>query len=526
MSAKNSDTLFFSYEGYQKETVVAHSDKYLTLNLKLLPAIASNIKKNKLSSLTKDLSRENQKKWYTGDETYASLVENNFVEAKKNPSTDIALNIDRASYSNVRRFINLGLAVPPDAVRIEEMLNYFNFGYEEPGENSLFKLKTTLTNCPWNKDNQLYFINVYSKKLNLDSLPPSNLIFLVDISGSMDMPNRLPLLKSAFKMLSMNLREKDTVSIVIYGGAVGVLLFPTAGSEKEKIIKAIDEMQPGGSTPGESGIKLAYNIAKKHFIEDGNNRIILATDGDFNVGIQTEQELDELVSRNRASGIYLTCLGVGMGNYKDSKIQTLSRKGNGNFAYVDNFQEAEKVILKEFTQTLYTIADDVSTNVTFDPALVKNYRLIGFDNKVGALTDSTADVEGGEIGPGQSLTIAFEIEPNFNASENVYSDHYTEISLQYKLPSDSVRHFKKEKFPYDPIQFKELNQSYRFATSLIMFGTILKSSPFGKEISWGDILYNASESANPTDASQSQFVEIVYKARNFYSKQKKKRGRG
>jgi len=522
-SSKESDTLVFTYEGYQKEQVVVKANKYLVLNLKLLPSIASSNKKNRLASLTKDLARENQKKWYSDNETYASLIENNFIEAKNYPTTGIALNIDRASYSNIRRFINLNLAVPPDAVRIEEMLNYFNFGYETPADNSLFKIKTTLTNCPWNKDNQLYFINIFSKKLNLDSLPPSNLVFLVDISGSMDMPNRLPLLKSAFKMLAMNLREKDTVSIVVYGGAVGVLLFPTAGDEKEKIIKAIDEMQPGGSTPGESGIKLAYMVAKKHFIEKGNNRVILATDGDFNVGIQTEQELDEMISRHRESGIYLTCLGVGMGNYKDSKIQTLARKGNGNFAYVDNFQEAEKIIMKEFTQTLYTIADDAHMHVTFDPSLVKQYRLIGFDNKLGALADSTSEVEGGEIGSGQSITVAFEIEPNFTSGANVYSDHFATVKLQYKLPAGSIEHEMSEKFSYDPALFKELDPMYRFATSVIMFGSILKSSQFTKEISWGDVLFHASESANPTDVNQAQFVELVYKAKEFNTKRKKRK---
>ena len=521
-SSKESDTLVFTYEGYQKELVLAKADKYLTLNLKLLPSIASSNKKHRLASLTKDLSRENQKKWYTDNETYANLIENNFIEAKNYPTTGIALNIDRASYSNIRRFINLNLAVPPDAVRIEEMLNYFNFGYEPPADGSLFKIKTTLTNCPWNKDNALFFVNVFSKKLNLEALPPSNLVFLVDVSGSMDMPNRLPLLKSAFRMLATNLREKDTVSIVVYGGAVGVLLFPTAGNEKEKIIKAIDEMQPGGSTPGESGIKLAYTVAKKHIIEKGNNRVILATDGDFNVGIQTEQELDEMISRHRESGIYLTCLGVGMGNYKDSKIQTLARKGNGNFAYVDNFQEAEKIIMKEFTQTLYTIADDAHMQVTFDPSLVKQYRLIGFDNKVGALADSTSEVEGGEIGSGQSITVAFEIEPNFTSGTNVHSDHFAEVKLNYRLPGETAELEKTEKFPYDPIMFKDLHPMYRFASSVIMFGSILKSSQFVKDISWGDVLYNAGEAANPTDANQSQLVELVYKAKEFYTKKKKK----
>ena len=524
-SQKSADTLFFSYEGFQREHAVIKADKFETVNLKLLPGVVSSIKKNKLASLTKDLSRDNQRKWYSGDETYVSLVENNFVHARNYPTTSIALNIDRASYSNIRRFINLGLEVPPDAVRIEEMLNYFNFAYEPTEENALFKIKTTLTNCPWNRDNQLFFINIFSRKLNLDSLPPSNLVFLVDISGSMDMPTRLPLLKSAFKMLASNLRQKDTVSIVVYGGAVGVLLFPTAGDEKEKIIRAIDEMQPGGSTPGESGIKLAYSVAKKHIIPNGNNRIILATDGDFNVGIQTEQELDELISRHRESGIYLTCLGVGMGNYKDSKIQTLARKGNGNFAYVDTYQEAEKIIMKEFTQTLYTVADDANLHVSFDPALVKQYRLIGFDNKVGALADTSAEVEGGEIGSGQSMTAVFEIEPNFTSSENVFSDKYAQIMLQYQLPKDTLPQQLTKTFAYDPIPYKDLDAVYRFASSVIMFGSILKGSTYTKELSWGDVMYQASESANPTDVSQGQFVELVYKAKNYYTKQKKKKGK-
>ncbi len=321
------------------------------------------------------------------------------------------MNIDKASYSNIRRFINTNTPVPPDAVRIEEMLNYFNEAYSEPDPGQLFKIKSVLTACPWNQENQLLFINVNSRKLNLDALPPCNLVFLIDISGSMDMPNRLPLLQSSFKLLVNNLRPKDTVSIVVYGGAVGIQLNATSGADKEKILKAIDELVPGGSTPGESGIKLAYDVAQNHFIKGGNNRVILATDGDFNVGAKTEDELDELISQKRQSGIYLTCLGVGMGNYKDSKIQTLAKKGNGNFAYLDNFPEAEKVLLTEFTQTLYAVADNVYMNVNFDPNYVSEYRLIGFDNKVGALNDSLSVIEGGEVGSGHSIIAAFEIIP-------------------------------------------------------------------------------------------------------------------
>lgn len=521
--SSKTDTLLFTHPGYQDEKKVVSSDQFITVILKLLPAAVSDIKKDKLLSLTRNLSREEQKRWYSGHETYASLVENNFINASKFPETLIALNIDRASYSNTRRFINLEMKVPTDAVRLEELLNNFNFGYEAPPHPAYFRMRTVLTNCPWNSDNQLFFIQVFSKKLNLDSLPPAHLVFLIDISGSMDMPNRLPLLKSAFRLLVMNLREKDTVSMVIYGGAVGVVLFPTSGAEKEKINKVIDELTPGGSTPGEAGIKLAYQLAKKHFIHGGNNRVILATDGDFNVGLKTEQELEELISRHRESGIYLTCLGVGMGNYKDSKIQTLARKGNGNFAYLDAYPEAEKVLMKEFTQTLYTVADNVYMNLRFDPSLVKQYRLIGYDNKVSVLSDSTAMMEGGEIGSGQSLLVAFELEPAYHAGANVSSEKFVTIRLHYTIPGDSVEQVLTDIFPYDPIAFKELDPKFRLAASIIMYGMKLKNSPFAKDISWGDVLYLASEAANPTDINQSQFAELVYKTKQLYTNSKRKK---
>ena len=260
VSGQQVDTFSFTMDGYQKEKVVVNADNYVSVKLKLLPASVTNSRRNKLSSLTKDLGKEEQKSWFTGDETYASILENRFVNAKKFPSTGMSLNVDRASYSNIRRFITLNSMVPPDAVRIEEMLNYFNLNYLEPADNNIFNIRTTLSSCPWNPDNQLFYINLSSKKLNLDTLPPSHLVFLIDVSGSMDMPNRLPLIKSAFRLLVNNLRDKDSVCIVVYGGTTGIMLNTTSGGEKEKIIKAIDELEPGGSTPGESGIRLAYRI--------------------------------------------------------------------------------------------------------------------------------------------------------------------------------------------------------------------------------------------------------------------------
>ncbi len=527
VTSYQTDTLNFSLDGYEKQDMAVNADNYVDVRLKLLPATSVSMHRERLASLTKDLQRDEQKKWFTGDETYASLVENHFVNARKFPVTGMSLDIDKASYSNIRRFINFNSIVPPDAVRIEEMLNYFNFNYNPPPGNDIFKISTTFTSCPWNPDNELYYINLSARKLILDSLPPSNLVFLIDISGSMDMPNRLPLLKSAFRMLVNNLRAKDTVSIVVYGGTVGIMLQPTSGDEKEKIQKAIDELTPGGSTPGESGIRMAYGLARNHFIKGGNNRVILATDGDFNVGVKTEEDLDELISRQRQSGVYLTCLGVGMGNYKDSKIQTLSRKGNGNFAYLDSYQEAEKVLLTEFTQTLYAVADNVYMNVEFNPDYVKEYRLIGFDNKVSALKDSLTEVEGGEIGSGNSTMAVFEIAPtetNRNAvKDNFWGGNFADIDVKYELPRDTTgknAHFRS-RFEYQP--FEEVDSCYRFSASVIMFGSLLRESPFVKGISWNDVLALAAHSADENDISQKEFITLVQRAKSLYSKQRKKK---
>lgn len=522
------DSFLFTQQGYYTERIALYADNFNTIKMRLLPASASNLHRDKLSSLTKDLDKEEQKTWYSGDETYASLLENHFIEARKFPTTGMSLNVDRASYSNIRRFINLNSQVPPDAVRIEEMLNYFNLDYQEPAGNALFHCRTTLSHCPWNPATQLYYVNLFSRKLNLDSLPPSNLVFLIDVSGSMDMPNRLPLLKSAFRLLVNNLRSKDSVSIVVYGGVTGTMLNCTSGAEKEKILKVLDELEPGGSTPGESGVKMAYAMARRHFIKDGNNRVILATDGDFNVGLKTEDELDELISKEKESGIYLTCLGVGMGNYKDSKIQTLANKGNGNFAYLDNYQEAEKVLLKEFTQTLYAVANEVYMNVEFNPEYVKQYRLIGFDNKVGALRDSMSIVEGGEIGSGFSLVALFEILPTDKNKAaiklNKPGEKFAEILLDYQKPENDKLSFHDHytgKFEYTPPQV--LEKFYHFYSAVALFGSLLRHSEFVNDASWNDVITIAQGAIGANDLLQKEFVALVDKARTLYAKNRKRK---
>ncbi len=515
------DTFSFSLNGYRPERLLINADNYLNLKLKVQTSTQGGEHSGRLASLTKGMLKEDRQQWYAGDESYASTLENHFVPTSRFPNTGVSLNVDRASYSNIRRFISTNTIPPPDAVRVEEMLNYFNLGYEEPKGNDLFHINTKLTNCPWNPANQLYYINLSSRKLNLDALPATHLVFLIDVSGSMDMTNRLPLLKQAFHMLVENLRAKDSVSIVAYGGFTGIVLNTTSGAQKDTIFKAIDNLEPGGNTPGEAGIRYAYSLAEKHFIPGGNNRVILATDGDFNVGLRTEDDLDEMISQHRASGIYMTCLGVGMGNYKDSKIQTLARKGNGNFAYLDNFAEAEKVMMKEFTQTLYSVADDAYMNVEFNPSYVKQYRLLGFDNRVGALNDNDAVVEGGEIGSGYSMIGIFEIEPN--KTDTTVIERFARIRLTYHRPNDSTQQEYNHRSPYDFESFNSVDQRYRFSAAVAEFGQLLRGSVFTKLLNWNDMVALATATADPTDKKQQEFLTLVQQAKVLYSKNKKKK---
>lgn len=520
VTAKRFDTLTFYLDGYQKQTGVPNAFGFMNIVLKRTAA-TKNARGFALSSITENLKREIQQQWFVGDETYASLIENRFIAANQYPTTGITLNVDRASYSNIRRFITMNSPVPPDAVRIEEMLNYFNLAYTEPDSGKTFGIKSTLTRCPWNAENQLLFTSVRSKRVAPDSLPPSHLVFLIDVSGSMDMPNRLPLLKAGFRSLVNTLREKDSVAIVVYGGTTGVWLNTISGSEKGIIFKAIDSLYPGGATPGESGIKLAYSVARNHFIKGGNNRVILATDGDFNVGLKTDEELEGLIAAHRNSGIYLTCLGVGMGNYKDSKIQALAQKGNGNFAYIDSYAEAEKVLLKEFTQTLYAVADDVYLNAKFNPAYVKSYRVIGFDNKVGAIKDTTAVVEGGEIGSAYNMQVVFEIVP---ATDDTLSLQKPVLfTLQYKLPNSK----QQEELIVEPIvqyvPWEKLEQCHQFAGTVAFFGLMLRASEYTKEASWNDVLTMAATYSHAADKSQQEFLTLVQQAKALYGKKRRKK---
>mgnify|MGYP003416978206 FL=1 len=526
-SAQKTDSISLSLDGYEPLSLRVNTSEYQQITMKMLPYTAS-LQKHYLLSLTTSLKALSGRKLSVADETYSVLVENGFIQTDGNPVTGITPNVNRASYSNIRRFINMNSQVPEDAVRIEEMLNYFNFNYLEPGDDSTFTVRSQLSSCPWNSQNQLLFVQMASKKLNLNSIPPSNLVFLIDVSGSMDMPNRLPLLKSAFRKLVENLRAVDTVSIVVYGGVTGVMLPPTSGDKKEKILQAIEELAAGGFTPGEAGIRQAYRLAHNTFIKDGNNRVILATDGDFNVGVSGENELESLILKMKQGGIYLTCLGVGMGNYKDSKIEALAKKGNGNFAYLDDEKEGEKVLVKELTQTLYAVADNVSLNIHFNAEAIRSYRLIGFDNKRTALEDTTSALEGGEIGSGHSMIAVFEVTPGSSQATNRLPDEQQQlaaVTINYNLPG------KKEQLMqvyecinnYKPLE--QLDHYFSFATSVCMFGGFLHSSPYLKKATWDDVINLTKASMDMSNPLHTEFFDMVVKAKKIYEPSKKRKRR-
>jgi Ca-activated chloride channel homolog len=520
---KSVDTMTIIAEGFYNKTIAVNTEKYQTIILKSR-FIAPPKPSNRLMSLTKNLSLEQRNRWTVGAETYSSLQENPFIPAEKFPETGFAVNINKASYSNIRRFLNMDGIVPPDAIRLEEMMNYFNIHYLPPGGDSIFTYRSLISSCPWDADHELLYLNICAKKAALDSIPPANLVFLIHVSGSMDLPNRLPLLKSAFSLMVNNLRAIDTVSIVVYGGVNGVWLGPTCGTEKKKILESIAQLEAGGATPGESGIRAAYQLAKSTFIKGGTNRVILATDGDFNVGQQSEDELNYLIKSYRNSEIYLTCLGVGMGNYKDSKLEILANQGKGNFAYLDNEKEAEKVLMEEFSQTVYAVAKDAFIDIRFDPAIVKSYRLIGFDNKLSALQDSTNEIQGGEIGSGHSLMALVEIDPvDLETETTSHTTPFAKLRMHYQLPGNNSDRLEEFDVPYFFEPFEDIPNYYRFAASVALFGDLLKKSTYTQKISWDDLGLLAKSSYDPKDISQAEYVLLIDKAKKIYHREKKRK---
>lgn len=517
-----TDSITLLYDGYETIHQLVDARNYQVVVMKILNQKLAHIK-HKLTSKTKNLATNYSNNISSFGESYSSLIENDFIDASAYPETGFSLNIDRASYSNIRRFLMNEMDVPVDAVRIDEMLNYFDLKIIDTVKTTnKFNYHTLVTTCPWNAQNNLLFVNIIAPTINLDTVPPSNLVFLIDVSGSMDRPNRLPLLQSAFKLLVNNIREKDTISIVTYGGGVQVVLNRISGNEKEKIKNAIDSLYADGDTPGENAIRTAYYIAKKAFIKNGNNRIILATDGDFNIGQTSDKELEDMILFEKQSGIYLTCLGVGMGNYKDSKLETLSKKGNGNFAYLDNIDEAEKVLIAEFAKTMFVVANDAYFNIQFNKNIVKEYRLIGFDNKKQSIADTTNELQGGEIGSGHNMIAVFEIVPAEHIGTNMVMAN---MNLQYKLPPKNTYCVENFSSSYQPILFTESPASVRFATAIVMLGELLKQSKYSKSFNYDNLLNIANAAINVNNRQQQEFIELIKKAQKVYNYKYKKKKR-
>lgn len=462
-------------------------------------------------------------------EQYGLIKENIFLAPTQYPLSTFSVDVDRAAYANVRRFINNGQKPPEDAVRIEEMINYFEYDYPEPQGVDPLAIHQTLTQCPWNTDHQLLHIGLQAKRLETKNLPPSNLVFLIDVSGSMRAQNKLPLVKSSFQLLLQSLRPHDRVAIVTYAGNSSVLLESTPSTEKEKILKAIRSLSSGGSTGGAEGIQTAYDIAVQNFIEDGNNRIILATDGDFNVGINSPKELEQLIAKKRKSGVYLSVLGYGMGNYKDEQMQTLADKGNGNHAYIDNIQEANRVLVSEFGGTLFTLAKDVKLQIEFNPAYVENYRLIGYENRLLNPEDFNDDTkDAGEIGSGHSVTAIYEIIPigsqsqfvsqidDLKYQENKFvkkgklNNEMATIKFRYKTPKSNKSKRIVNAIPPNVHSLASTDPDVQFAIAVAEFGLLLRNSDFIHTGNFDQII-DISESNKGKDKKgyKAEFVRLV-----------------
>lgn len=459
-------------------------------------------------------------------ESYDYIEENGFLSPLNQPLSTFSIDVDYASYSNTRRYLMNGSKPPKDAVRIEEFINYFNYDYPAPEGADPFSVNTEMAACPWKKEHRLVQIGLKGKDIPKASLPPSNLVFLLDVSGSMEAPNKLPLLRSAFKLLVNQLDDRDYVSIVVYAGASGVVLEPTPGSEQSTIFNALDQLQAGGSTAGAEGLELAYKTAQKHFLKEGNNRIILATDGDFNVSPSSDAQMQRMIEEKREAGIFLSVLGFGMGNYKDSKMEAIADNGNGNYAYIDNLREAQKVLVNELTSTLFTIAKDVKIQVEFNPAKVQAYRLIGYENRLMAAEDFNDDKkDAGEIGVGHTVTALYEIVPvgvdfeqknvdalkyqeNQPAPSAQNSKEWMTVKLRYKQPTADSSTLIEEIVTDKTLQ--EPSQDLQFAAAVAGFGMLLRESAYKGDCNYPMVLELArAGKGDDPNGYRSEFLQLV-----------------
>ncbi|KAF9660411.1 von Willebrand factor type A domain-containing protein [Tenacibaculum sp. ZH5_bin.1] len=529
ISATQGDVLVFSFVGMKTEMKTVGKSPVINVVMKgdnvldevVVTSYGTLKGKKAFSTGAISIRGHNQ---IENRDSYAGRSENIFKSPINSPLTTFSIDVDKASYSNIRRMINSGQKIPKDAVKIEEMINYFDYNYPQPKGKHPFSITTEIVTTPWNKDTQLVRIGLKGKEYKQENLPASNLTFLIDVSGSMSDHNKLPLLKSAFKLLVNQLREKDKVAIVVYAGAAGVVLKPTSGNEKETILEALNQLEAGGSTAGGEGIELAYKLAKENYIKDGNNRVILATDGDFNVGASTNAEMEELIEEKRKSGVFLSVLGFGYGNYQDDKLEILADKGNGNHAYIDTMQEAQKVFGKEFGGTLYTIAKDVKIQVEFNPEKVQAYRLIGYENRLLNDEDFVDDTkDAGELGSGHTVTALYEVIPvgvkskflkklpklkyTQNKQLDSFNNELLTVKFRYKLPkgTKSIELVKTVKN-----EVLAPTNDMKFISAVALFGMQLSKSKFKNKTKIEDVLsLTEGEIGEDKDGYKAEFVRLV-----------------
>ena len=543
IQAQKGDVLLFRFIGYKEEKRVVKSAKLdvkmKTDDVALEECVVVGYGTMKTKAMTGAYVAVCPTAMYDMDtrmntEEYDRIQENGFKSVADTPLSTFSIDVDPASYSNMRRFINRGELPPADAIRTEELVNYFSYDYPKPTGNDPVKITVEAGTCTWNTAHRLVRIGLKAKEIPTEQLPASNLVFLIDISGSMWGANRLDLVKSSLKLLVNNLRNKDKVAIVTYAGSAGVKLEATSGGDKQKIREAIDELTAGGSTAGGAGIHLAYQIAKKNFISDGNNRIILCSDGDFNVGVSSAEGLEQLIEKERKSGVHLTVLGYGMGNYKDKKIQVLAEKGNGNHAYIDNLQEANRVLVGEFGATLHTVAKDVKLQVEFNPSQVQAYRLIGYESRLLKDEDFNNDAkDAGDMGAGHTVTAFYEVIPAGVKNEYVGkvddlkyqkkekmtlkptgSDELLTVKLRYKAPDKDVS--RKMELPFVDNKGDSVSSDFRFASAVAMFGQLLRDSDFKGTADYDKVIKLAKQGLNNDGRGyRREFIRLVEAAKGL-----------
>ena len=543
IQAQKGDVLLFRFIGYKEEKRVVKSAKLdvkmKTDDVALEECVVVGYGTMKTKAMTGAYVAVCPTAMYDMDtrmntEEYDRIQENGFKSVADTPLSTFSIDVDPASYSNMRRFINRGELPPADAIRTEELVNYFSYDYPKPTGNDPVKITVEAGTCTWNTAHRLVRIGLKAKEIPTEQLPASNLVFLIDISGSMWGANRLDLVKSSLKLLVNNLRNKDKVAIVTYAGSAGVKLEATSGGDKQKIREAIDELTAGGSTAGGAGIHLAYQIAKKNFISDGNNRIILCSDGDFNVGVSSAEGLEQLIEKERKSGVHLTVLGYGMGNYKDKKIQVVAEKGNGNHAYIDNLQEANRVLVGEFGATLHTVAKDVKLQVEFNPFQVQAYRLIGYESRLLKDEDFNNDAkDAGDMGAGHTVTAFYEVIPAGVKNEYVGkvddlkyqkkekmtlkptgSDELLTVKLRYKAPDKDVS--RKMELPFVDNKGDSVSSDFRFASAVAMFGQLLRDSDFKGTADYDKVIKLAKQGVNNDERGyRREFIRLVEAAKGL-----------